>query len=102
MFGFNTKKKKRRRKKRKPLDTSKRVVWISVIAIVSYTVASLILQFCTQTEVSSTLTNCFFGFFAIELFNLSRITIVKNKNPHFSNSGVVAEETKDYEEYEEE
>ncbi|MDF2636339.1 MAG: hypothetical protein K0R78_3213 [Pelosinus sp.] len=49
-----------------------------------YTVIAIILQFKTQTEISSTLTTCFFTFWTIEIVVLAGITI-KKPSSNFSN-----------------
>ena len=53
---------------------------IVVIAIVGYVVASFILQYHTSTEISSTLTTCWFGFWTIEILALAGIKISKTRN----------------------
>jgi uncharacterized protein with PQ loop repeat len=50
---------------------------ISVICIIAYTIASLLLQYFTSVEVSSTLTTCWFSFFGCELFLLAGIKTSK-------------------------
>ena len=52
--------------------------WI-IVAIMLYTVAAFILQFCTATEVSSTLTTAYFTFWSIEILAIAGIKTVKVK-----------------------
>jgi uncharacterized protein VirK/YbjX len=66
-------------KKRKKISYAKLLLpWI-VVAIVLYTVAAFILQFCTQVEISSTLTTCYFSFWTVEIVSLAGIKTMKVK-----------------------
>lgn len=62
-----------------PLKTSKIIVAAAVVSVVLYTGAAFVLQFMTQTEISSTLTTCWFAFWAVELAALAGIKITKTK-----------------------
>lgn len=66
-------------KKSKKKKFSKLVVAFSISTVLIYTSVSLILQFVTQTEVSPTLTTCFYSFFAVELFSVAGIKFSKVK-----------------------
>ena len=55
---------------------------IVVIAIVGYVVASFMLQYSTSTEISSTLTTCWFSFWTIEILSLAGIKISKVRKEH--------------------
>lgn len=68
MFG------KRRKKK---IPTRKWLLPFCVTMIVLYAIADIVLQIVTKTEISSTLTTCWFTFFAIEIWQLARITLKK-------------------------
>ena len=52
--------------------------WI-IVAIMFYTVAAFILQFCTSVEISTTLTTAYFGFWTIEIISLAGIKTMKVK-----------------------
>ena len=56
------------------------ILVIAIVAIVSYTVASLALQYYTSIEVSSTLTTCWYSFWTVELVAMAGIKI--NKDMH--------------------
>ena len=58
---------------------SKLIVVLSVLLILIYTVVAFVLQFATQTEVSATLTTCFYSFFAVEMLSLAGIKTRKIK-----------------------
>lgn len=69
--------------KKKKIPTRTKLLWSAVVAIILFTIVAIILQFYTQTELSSTLITCWYGFWTVELWNLSRITITKTKNNHY-------------------
>lgn len=46
------------------LKFNKLIVLLSIVAIISYTVAAILLQKYTMTELSPTLTTCVYGFLA--------------------------------------
>lgn len=52
--------------------------WI-IVAIMSYTIAAFILQFCTSVEISTTLTTCYYGFWTVEILSLAGIKTMKIK-----------------------
>ena len=54
---------------------NKIIVSFSIVAIIAYTVAAILLQKYIQMELSPTLTTAVFSFFGVELINLSRIKI---------------------------
>lgn len=58
---------------------NKLIVLLSIITIISYTVAAILLQKCTMTELSPTLTTCVYGFFGTELLGLAGIKIFDTK-----------------------
>lgn len=55
---------------------------VIVAAIVSYTVASFLLQYHTSTEISSTLTTLWFSFWTIEACAMAGIRISKVRKEH--------------------
>lgn len=61
------------------LRFNKLIVLISIVAIISYTVAAILLQKYTMTELSPTLTTCVYGFFGTELLGLAGIKIFDTK-----------------------
>ena len=61
------------------LKFNKLIVLLSIVAIISYTVAAILLQKYTHMEVSPTLTTAVYSFFGVELINLSRIKISDTK-----------------------
>lgn len=61
------------------LKFNKLIVLFSIVAIIAYTVAAILLQKYIQMELSPTLTTAVFSFFGVELINLSRIKISDTK-----------------------
>ena len=61
------------------LKFNKLIVLVSIVAIISYTVAAILLQKYTMTELSPTLTTCVYGFFGTELLGLAGIKIFDTK-----------------------
>lgn len=58
---------------------NKLIVLFCIVAIVSYTVAAILLQKYTSFELSPTLTTCVFAFFGTELLGLAGIKICDTK-----------------------
>ena len=58
---------------------NKLIVLFSIIAIVSYTIAAILLQKYIGAEISPTLTTCVFAFFGTELISLAGIKIMDTK-----------------------
>ena len=67
---------------------SKLIVALSVILILIYTIAAFVLQFVCGIEVSSTLTTCFYTFFAVEMLSLAGVKArkVKYENTYEENA----------------
>ena len=61
------------------LKFNKLIVLLSIVAIISYTVAAILLQKYTMMELSPTLTTCVYGFFGTELLGLAGIKIFDTK-----------------------
>ncbi len=61
------------------LKFNKLIVLLSIVAIISYTIAAILLQKYTGTELSPTLTTCVYGFFGTELLGLAGIKIFDTK-----------------------
>ena len=79
----------------KKLKKRDKMLAIAVICILGYTVTAFILQFHTSVEISSTLTLSWFGFWTVEIWQLSRITTTKLNNRYYSQAGMPAEESED-------
>lgn len=58
---------------------NKLIVLLSIVTIISYTIAAILLQKYTGTELSPTLTTCVYGFFGTELLGLAGIKILDTK-----------------------
>lgn len=58
------------------LKFNKLIVLLSIVSIISYTVAAILLQKYTGTELSPTLTTCVYGFFGTELLGLAGIKVL--------------------------
>lgn len=61
------------------LKFNKLIVLLSIVAIIAYTVAAILLQKCIMMELSPTLTTCVYGFFGTELLGLAGIKIFDTK-----------------------
>ncbi len=61
------------------LKFNKLIVLISIVAIISYTIAAILLQKNTMTELSPTLTTCVYAFFGTELLGLAGIKMCDTK-----------------------
>lgn len=68
------------------LKFNKLIVLLSIVAIISYTVAAILLQKYTMTELSPTLTTCVYGFFGTELIGLAGIKICDTKFMQIENN----------------
>jgi hypothetical protein len=66
-----------RRRKRRKMKTATKVLIVSVINIVWFTVAAIVLQFKTSVELSSTLITCWYTFWTCEIFAIAGIRISK-------------------------
>lgn len=67
-----------RRKKKKVSALDKYVIF-SLTALILFTITTIVYQFYTKEELSSTLITCFFGAFGGELFLLCMIKRLKLK-----------------------
>lgn len=61
------------------LKFNKIIVLLSIVAIISYTIAAILLQRYTMMELSPTLTTCVYAFFGTELIGLAGIKICDTK-----------------------
>ena len=58
---------------------NKLIVTLSIVAIIAYTVAAILLQKYIMMELSPTLTTCVYAFFGTELLGLAGIKICDTK-----------------------
>lgn len=58
---------------------NKVIVSLSIVAIIAYTIAAILLQKCIMIELSPTLTTCVYAFFGTELLGLAGIKICDTK-----------------------
>lgn len=68
------------------LKFNKLIVLLSIVAIISYTIAAILLQKYTMTELSPTLTTCVYSFFGTELLGLAGIKIFDTKYQQIENN----------------
>lgn len=61
------------------IQFNKLIVIICIFAIISYVTAAILLQKCTNMELSPTLTTCVFAFFGTELLGLVGIKVMDTK-----------------------
>lgn len=64
-----------KKKRRKKLRKSDYILMASVIAVIAYTIAAIVVQVFTYTELSPTLTEKWYEFWTIEIVTLSGIKI---------------------------
>lgn len=79
----NLKAEKNKFKKINKINTSTKVLIAAIIAIVSFTIACLYIQYNIGTEVSSTLITLWFSFWTVEIVALTGIKIskvIRNQN----------------------
>lgn len=74
-------------KTKKKLAKRDKMLFACITCIMLYTIASFVLQFVAKIEISSTLTTAYFSFWAVEIWQLARITIHKNKKSSNDESG---------------
>lgn len=67
---------------------NKLIVLLSIVAIIAYTVAAILLQKCIMMELSPTLTTCVYAFFGTELLGLAGIKICDTKFTQCETSNV--------------
>lgn len=67
------------------LKFNKLIVLLSIVAIILYTVAAILLQAITMMELSPTITTCVYGFFGTELLGLAGIKIYDTKFTNYEN-----------------
>lgn len=79
------------KEEKKQHKTSNIVLGCSIIAIVLYTVVSMIIQYNTGVEMSSTLSTLWYGFWTVEITALAGIKVTKVIKENNSDS------TNDYE-----
>ncbi len=67
---------------------NKLIVLLSIITIIFYTAAAILLQKYTLTELSPTLTTCVYAFFGTELISLAGIKIYDAKFTNQDNNDI--------------
>lgn len=87
----------KRKRKRKKIQTRKILLPVIVVMILLYSAIAITLQFKTQTEISSTLTTCFFTFWTIEIVALAGITIKKPRSNYNNDYATSVEESEEKE-----
>ena len=87
-----------KKKEKRKWHFSDAIVFLSVFAVVTYTIAALTLQFMGFMEVSATLTTCWYTFWTAEIVSLAAIKNSKTK--HKSDTPTSESEIKDEEESE--
>lgn len=80
---------------RKKKKFSKIIVVFSVVLILVYTISAFILQFVAGVEVSSTLTTCFYTFWAVEMLSLAGVKARKVKYENTYEENTESEESED-------
>lgn len=56
------------------------IVFLSIFAIIIYTIGAFIMQFMGLMEISSTLTTCWYAFWTAEVISLASIKNSKTKH----------------------
>lgn len=71
-----------RGKRKKERNFADVIVYISIIAVVVFTVAAFVLQFKGLMEISPTVTTCWFAFWTVEIVALAAIKTSKVKHDY--------------------
>ena len=71
---------------KKERKTSKVMLVVSVMAVLGYVVAAFWVQLMTGTEISPTVTTLWFSFWSLEVWQLARIRI--NKDKHIQHAAI--------------
>lgn len=71
---------------KKHTKTSNIVLFASIIAIVVYTIAAMVIQYHTGTEISTTLSTLWYGFWTVEIVSLAGIKVTKVIKDYHSNN----------------
>lgn len=72
------------KKKKKDKPYAQKIIPVIIIAIVSYAIADVTLQFFTGNEISPTLTTCWFAFWGTEIIALTSIKTKKINSDYSS------------------
>ncbi len=67
---------------------NKLIVTFCIVAIISYTIAAILLQKYTMMELNPTLTTCVYSFFGTELLGLAGIKMYDTKFTHCEPSNI--------------
>lgn len=82
----------RSEKQKKPLKKSDYVLIASIVAVIGYTIAAIVVQETTNMEISPTLTERWFQFWTVEIVVLSGIKVTNVINEHRRSLGDSEEE----------
>ena len=82
----------RQKKKKKKIPTRTKLLWVSVSAIIIFTIANFVLLLVNQSTFPDSAIYSWYGFWSFELFNLSRITINRTKNGYYDKTESVQDE----------
>ena len=72
----------------------KLIVLMCIVSIILYTIAAILLQYYTSTELSPTLTTAVYAFFGSELIGTAGISIFDKKYETANSSTTIADEDK--------
>ena len=70
------------------MSTSNKVLLSSIVAIISFTIICLYIQYATSMEVSSTLITLWFSFWTVEIISLAGIKVSKVFKNYDSSSAI--------------
>lgn len=75
---------RKKRKSNKKIPYIKRLIPVIIAAILSYTIAGILLQAVCNVEISPTLTTAYFSFWGVELISIATIKTRKIKRDFYS------------------
>lgn len=74
-------------RKRKKRHFANYIVFLSIFAVTTFTIAAFLLQFNGLMEISTTLTTCWFAFWTVEIVALASIRNKKTKQNYKEKEG---------------
>lgn len=74
-------------RKRKKKHFANYIVFLSIFAVTTFTIAAFLLQFNGLMEISTTLTTCWFAFWTVEIVALASIRNKKTKQNYKEKEG---------------
>lgn len=89
-----------RGKQKKEKSFADNIVYISIIAVVVFTIAAFVLQFKGLMEISPTVTTCWFAFWTVEIVALAAIKTSKVKHDYNKEEDDTSDDEEDWEVYE--